>query len=247
MRKHGLVAIWILLAAICSTDPVAAQPAAEDPAAAGEAAPEVPGAGEEDAARAAGAGEEDAARATGEEEPARAAPPVIRPAPARIRPAPIFLGPPSEQEAETVEGTPRSEAVALGLSLGGTAMSWLLMVAGARSDGDLSAAGLLGSFLAPSFGHWYRGAVLTRGMGVRALGMVASAVGILNVVRCEGCDRNTTLLLLYGGLALYVGGTIDDIVMAPLRVRWDNRRLRPVQLAPMVAPHTAGLSLGGRF
>lgn len=162
----------------------------------------------------------------------------------------MLLGPPSEQVPRPpviVEETPRSENLALGLSLGGTAVSWALLVAGAQSSEELGAVGLLGTFLAPSIGHWYRGAVLTRGMGVRAVGVVAFGYGFVKAIGCEGCDGDSLTLLLLGGLAAYIGGTIDDIVTAPLRVRQHNQRLQQVQLVPMVAPHTAGVALGGRF
>ena len=240
MRVTGFVAISILLAALCVTEPAAAQPGAGEPAVAGAApvgatpAPVV------------------AAPVGATPAPVVAAPVVAAPAPVvaapGMPPATLSFGSPAVQEPRPapVEGKSLSETAALTLSLGGTAVSWALLVSGVRNSEDLGAVGLIGTFLAPSIGHWYRGAWVTRGMGVRAVGVLTFAYGVLKAVQCGSCDE-TTELLVWGGLALYVGGTIDDIVTAPLRVRQHNRRLQQIQLAPMVSPRTAGLALGGRF
>jgi hypothetical protein len=119
-----------------------------------------------------------------------------------------------------------------------------------QGSGDVALLGLLGTFLAPSTGHWYRGAVVTRGMGFRALGVVAFVYGVLLPIlsECEeSCRPDRERLFFMGSLVLYAGGTIDDIISAPLRVRRHNQRLQQVQLAPMPTPGGMGVSLGGRF
>jgi hypothetical protein len=231
MRVTGFVSISFLLAALV-TSPAAAQPGAEEPATAGESAAGEPPAGEPPAAPMAPA----------------PAPAAGRAAAAVLQPAPLSYGSPSSHEPRPVVATGRqlSEGTALALSLGGTTVAWALMVSAAKDDSEgLAKVALLASFLAPSAGHWYRGALLTRGMGVRALGVASFALGLAGI-DCEG-DCDAVEAFLYGGLALYAIGTIDDVVTAPLRVRQHNQRLQQLQLAPMVAPGAMGLALGGRF
>ncbi len=50
-----------------------------------------------------------------------------------------------------------------------------------------------------------------------------------------------------GSALLYIGGSLDDIVRAPLEVRKHNRRIELLGLAPMVTNQSAGLALSGRF
>jgi hypothetical protein len=180
-----------------------------------------------------------------------AAPEASRPAP----PAPSTFGPPSQGRVEPPRpeapdpeaGQPLSEATALGLSAAGTVLSWALFVGGAGGEsGTLLALGALGTFLGPNMGHWYRGAVVTRGTGLRAVAVLAASYGFVRSAFCEDSCRERDKYIFLGGLLLYVGATIDDIVMAPLRVREHNRELQ-LGLAPMVTPHGAGLAIGGRF
>jgi hypothetical protein len=166
-----------------------------------------------------------------------------------LQPPSLTFGSPSSYEPQpvVVQKAPLSETTALALSLGGTAASWTLMVMGGAGGNEGTAVlGFLGTFLAPSMGHWYRGTVATRGMAFRALGLISLTYGFLRAIKGEG-ETDTVMLLAYGGLALYAGGTIDDIVSAPIRVRQHNRRLQQLQLAPMPAPGGIGLALGGRF
>jgi hypothetical protein len=152
-----------------------------------------------------------------------------------------------------------SETTALWLSLGGTIASWAMVAAASRFDGDdgapLGWAGILGTYLAPTLGHWYAGSALSRGLGIRTVGLATMFVGLVKSL--NGCiddfdgggscnDENGPLILL-GGLAIYVGGTIDDIFHAPGKVRKRNARIQGLGLAPLAAPHTTGLALGGRF
>ena len=72
------------------------------------------------------------------------------------------LSPPSDSPPQLTPPLPGelSETTALWLSLGGTAASWSLVVLGAelshqdsRVAGDLATLGVLGTLVAPSFGH----------------------------------------------------------------------------------------------
>lgn len=168
--------------------------------------------------------------------------------------APVSLGPPSQPAPPSAvppapaRGRTLSEGAAFGLSFGGTVVSWALFYLGVMQDSTPGVqAGLLGTFLAPSAGHWYAGKALTRGMGLRAAGAAVFTLSIYMLLECDGCDGEAQELGLYGGLLLYVAGSLDDIVTAPGRARRHNRRIESVGLAPVVTRHSAGLALGGRF
>jgi hypothetical protein len=139
------------------------------------------------------------------------------------------------------------ESAALTLSLVGTLGGWAVTVASVKAGSVrtmwLGAAGIL---LGPNAGHWYRRAAVTRGLGLRLLGMAVTVYAFFRLEYCEGsCDSHERFL--YGGALLFVGGTIDDIVRAPLKVREHNRRLESLSIAPMVTDRGGGLALGGRF
>jgi hypothetical protein len=185
------------------------------------------------------------------------------PAPAAVVPAASFapgaapstFGRPSQSEpaspprSEALTGRKLSEGVALGLSLGATLASWSLIVfnvSDARGE-TLATIGLVGAFLGPSVGHWYRGAPLTRGMLPRAAGIAAVLTGLVLSRDCEWESCTSREYMILGGIAAYLAGTIDDIVTAPLRVREHNRRLSEVSLTPMVTPRGGGIAFGGRF
>jgi hypothetical protein len=53
--------------------------------------------------------------------------------------------------------------------------------------------------------------------------------------------------VLIAGALLYIGGTLDDIITAPLRVREHNERAASVGLAPLATRDALGLALAGRF
>jgi hypothetical protein len=49
---------------------------------------------------------------------------------------------------------------------------------------------------------------------------------------------------MLGGIAMFVGGTVDDIVRAPARVRSRNAELH---VQPMLRADGGGISLAGTF
>jgi hypothetical protein len=154
----------------------------------------------------------------------------------------------------------KSEGLALALSVGGTVVSWGLLLGAdhiAGDDGDqaelLGAAGALGVMLAPSFGHWYAGKILTRGLGLRGAGTLTVMIGgAVFLAECplfsdEPCQPVWGRLLTIVGASLFAAGTVDDIIAAPRRVRRHNRELTELVITPVVTPHAAGLAFGGRF
>lgn len=192
------------------------------------------------------------------------------PPPTRVMPAPApyFAPAPAPTRVTALPAGERlSEDHALALSLGGTALSWGLLI-GAMvipDDGSgvtalMGTAGAVGSVFAPSFGHWYADAHLTRGLGLRLGGMAVVLAGAFVAFTEDPItyghddpptESNEPVIgpaIAIIGVGMFVAGTIDDIVTAPRRVRRLNReREVSVSLAPMVTHQSAGLALGGRF
>jgi hypothetical protein len=162
-----------------------------------------------------------------------------------------------------------SETTALELSLGGTVASYgaiglAIATAPNTATGYLGTAGIIGAFVAPTFGHWYGGAIVTRGLGLRAGGVLVFLIGAL--ADSEGCslvygdpesepadcgDNFRTkkgTAMMFAGMAMFVGGTVDDIVTAPGRVHRHNERLRAqLSLVPIAHRDFGGLALTGTF
>jgi len=155
-----------------------------------------------------------------------------------------------------------SEGHALALSLGGTALSWGMMIGAIYLDrsevsGLMGTAGAIGILVAPSFGHWYADAYFTRGLGLRLGGLGVILAGAVVAFMedppsfghddpQESSDPVVGPAIAIVGAGMFVAGTIDDIVTAPRRVRRRNQG-PDVALAPVVTQHSAGLALGGRF
>ena len=174
------------------------------------------------------------------------------PQPGLPPPSPLPPPPPAQPQGEEL-----SETTALLLSLGGTAASWTLVgvaVAmdnnGNRTAANIGALGLVGTFFAPSFGHWYARSFLSRGLGLRAAGVSTELLAFMVLV-VEGVTGQDNSRLAEGiaiaGAALYVAGTIDDIVTAPGSARRYNQRFQYLTVAPMIRPDAGGVMLTGRF
>ncbi len=184
-------------------------------------------------------------------------------APASAQPALTPLvepaGAPHEPVATAADA--KSPTTAVLLSLGGTAGSVALMVAGANSSGSnadsLITVGLLSTLITPSLGHWYAGHYLTAGMAMRAGGGVLVIAGVAQALGSEfssessdggdSGDAGATMFLL--GAGLYLGGALYDIATAPSAAEhWNDKHL---QLAPTMVSSgthtTVGLGLGGSF
>lgn len=186
---------------------------------------------------------------------------VAAPLSAAAQPALTPLNAPAGSRAPdaTSEGT-KSPQTALLLSLGGTAGSVALMVAGAASNspsGDsLMTAGLLSSLITPSLGHWYAGHYLTGGMAMRGGGGVLVIAGVAQALGAEfasdggdGSNGDSGATMLLVGAGLYVGGTIYDIATAPAAAeRWNEKHLALAPTLVSSGTHTTvGLGLGGSF
>lgn len=180
---------------------------------------------------------------------------------ATAQPGMSSQGPAEPEPVRTAE--PLSESLALTLSLGGTLGSVGLMVGAARiGDGSggmaalMGTAGALGFVLGPSFGHWYAGKYFTRGLvcrlagGATMFGALALGIGV-GLGAGDGTARDlvgaTAVILAITGAGLYIGGTFDDLVMAPSRVRRHNERIKDVAVTPLAVSHGGGLGLTGRF
>lgn len=147
---------------------------------------------------------------------------------------------------------PLSEGAALGLSLGTTVVSWSVMVGAGSIEDETTATTVaavagLGTLIAPSTGHVYAGQIITRGLVLRGAGLASLGGFVLAVRDCDFIENDCesaglAILLGLTAVGLYVGGTIDDIVTAPRRVRRHNRA-RTIQ--PVITP--AGVAIVGRF
>lgn len=172
--------------------------------------------------------------------------------PANAQPG-AYVPPPAPQPQQTDEV---DEGVALGLSLGGTVLSWGLLIAGGSFDNEgLTTVGALGTMLAPSFGHWYARKPLTRGLGLRVVGVgfaMAAFVLVLDDLFSDSEDRSndedTAGILLLLGAGSYVVGTVDDIGTAAATARkYNERRFKDVTVVPTANANGGGVSLIGRF
>jgi hypothetical protein len=150
-----------------------------------------------------------------------------------------------------------SPGIALGLSLGVTAAGYAAAFAADEADSDaLPWIAVTGIAFGPTAGHWYQGDVVTRGLGIRALGTAAFIGGLSTVDwfcdhECDNGDDELGEVLMVGGLIAFAAGTVDDIVSAPLKAqrRNEENRRRSLQLtvAPRITSKDAGLVLAGSF
>jgi hypothetical protein len=176
-------------------------------------------------------------------------------APPGMAPPPPSLAPPTYAEALERDGDEKSEAVALGLSIAGTAAGYAMMYAVIEDDAHNEGLTLATSavlWLGPSAGHWYGGKVLTRGLGIRTAGAGLAFIGaMMEFSECfleTDCEEPEAAKLLVGlGAIGWVWGTLDDIVTAPGRVRRYNDAHRRVAVVPTLTRDSAGLALAGEF
>lgn len=179
---------------------------------------------------------------------------------AATRPAPSNLAAPP---APAPPPTPRyRENVALGLSLGGTLASWAALATAyavtpdcgncsevrfqQRASQGLWAAGLIGVMVGPGFGHWYAGKYVTRGLVIRLVATGLGVAGLIATFAPGSRDNDGSAIgipIVFG--ALYLGGTVDDVVQAPRRAR--RRNARAVAVVPTWSRDGAGLALAGRW
>lgn len=153
---------------------------------------------------------------------------------------------------------PYSPATALALSLGATAAGYMTIALVHEVDDNDTAIALgwaaaAGIGLGPTVGHWYQGDVVTRGLGLRAAGTVAFIYGLSEAdLFCDDCsDNDFAGAMMVGGLLAFGAGTIDDIVMAPIKARRKNEKHRAsafqLSVAPRITGKDAGIVAIGRF
>jgi hypothetical protein len=130
-------------------------------------------------------------------------------------------------------------ATATLLSLGGTAVTWGMVLgglSGRETDAKLHLAlvGAIGSLVAPSFGHWYARSYWSPGMTARVVSVLGAGIGVALVGSAlfredrDGRAFAGIVLVLGGGLG-YAGGTIYDLATTRAATRspscrWRTRR-----------------------
>jgi hypothetical protein len=169
----------------------------------------------------------------------------------------LTLPPPAPLPPPVLRGEQLSETTASWLAFGGTAASWTLIFVAAdmnHAHGNASRVatiGAIGTVFAPSFGHWYADSFLTRGLGLRVLGIgftVAALASLASAANCEDdCGDSSFGVLALAGAGLFIAGTIDDLATTPSAVRRHNQRLQSLAIAPVVHRGSTGLALTGRF
>jgi hypothetical protein len=153
---------------------------------------------------------------------------------------------------------PKNPDSALMLSLGGTAASAVMVIAGAQGgdNGGLLMAGLASSLVTPSLGEWYAGKPLTAGMGIRGASALVTFAGLAESLKCLDADGSchsdaSAGYLLAGGLIGYATGTIYDIATAPSAAREYNRKhavtVEPSLLRTPSGTTSVGVGIGGTF
>lgn len=160
------------------------------------------------------------------------------------------------------DGDDRSPALALGLSLAGTAAGYATLVAAGKTDSEgLALVGLAGIVVGPSLGQIYAGEE-GRAAGhslvrVGAGGLMAAGA-IMTVVDCLGeeqtdCDGSAGPWLMIGGAVVGIGSSIYSIVdsaRAAERHNAGRRRRFVLAPSPVMGPDRStgyGVQLGAPF
>jgi hypothetical protein len=166
-------------------------------------------------------------------------------------------------------GEPKSERLALGLAVVGTAIPWAALTVALTSD-DMDSdtyrttmvLGTLGAWIGPSLGNLYAGGGHLRGFWLRTAGAGMMAVGAISTIDLDLCfggdtgdgcddeeDDHTFAKVMAGiGLGLVAWGTLDDIYSAAGHVAESNaRRGFSVGVAPLVRSDGGGVTLAGRW
>lgn len=170
-----------------------------------------------------------------------------------------------QAKAEVDGNDSKSPTTALTLSLSATAAAWAAWMIPTNLSEEASehpvatifgAAGMIGTFVAPSVGHWYVGdRVWTAGLTTRVAGGAVFGAGALLALRAWGSERECGVCdpLMVAGISAYAVGSLYDIVTAPRAARLHNQATRssPLVLAPAplrsISGPAAGLSLSGSF
>lgn len=151
--------------------------------------------------------------------------------------------------------------LSLGVTLGGCGLIFTGAEVGHEAGGSIAIVGGIATVFGPTLGHTYAGTSWNPGVAVRlaafgavvgGLAIVAGTCRVSGSTQCNSDAETLGIVLAYGGLAAYVGGSIYEIATAPGAAREYNRRhllemrlrLAPVSARDGLAP---GLALAGRF
>ncbi len=181
--------------------------------------------------------------------------------------APASAAPPGEtapvDKPMVVHLKPAKRAsTATALTLVGIATPFLLtyLTYEPNTDNPMYApiGGITGLVL-PAMGHWYTGRVGTYGMLIRLGGLVIAGVGLSYLDDADRCDRGEQVtdgcqanartigrVSLGLGLATWASSWVYDVISARREVRRYNQRTT-VQIMPMLAHDTTGVTIGGAF
>jgi hypothetical protein len=149
---------------------------------------------------------------------------------------------------------PKDRSTAFLLSLGGTAASLSLVLAGADNSNEwLLGAGLISSLFTPAAGRIYAGCLFTPGLGIRLVSAGLAVAAFKEALDDEGNRGNNerTRVLFFAGVIGYASGIVYDIATVGRAVDDYNQRLR-LHVTPTVIPTASsgpavGLGIGGSF
>jgi hypothetical protein len=153
---------------------------------------------------------------------------------------------------------PKSRDAAVVLSVGGTALSLGLVLAGASSNNaTLVGTGLLSSLVTPSAGEIYAGKPLTAGMGIRLVSAASAVAGVGEAFKCflasSTCQNDPALagVLITAGALGYATGILYDIATAGAAADEYNRKhnlhVTPTVLRTPSSGPAVGVGIGGSF
>lgn len=142
------------------------------------------------------------------------------------------------------------------LSVGVTGAGLLTIIAGSKDhSGTAALVGIGAMYFGPSVGRWYAGSDGIGSLGLRAVGGASALLGLAMIIGSEDCEGNcheaVAASMFFGGLGLWAGTSIYDIVMAGSDAHRWNREHASLQLRPttvsMAGHHGVGLALAGHF
>jgi len=156
----------------------------------------------------------------------------------------------------------KDPSTAVLISLAVPAAGVVTTIVGAQhSSGTAVLVGVGAIYLGPSMGRWYAGDAGLGSLALRSVAGVSFIAGVgmaIAAYDCEGVgcsDHNkadVAEVLMLGGLGMWAGTTIYDVVMAKRAADdWNHREQAAMQLRPTMTSvaghHVMGLALTGHF
>ncbi len=153
--------------------------------------------------------------------------------------------------ADSSDDGSKSEALALGLAIGGTAIGPSLVMLAFDNDAydtrlhaeyvPIMITGCAAIVLGPSLGNVYAGKLWSTGLGLRLAGGAVLGAGVASLYDPYSTEGDRVLLI--AGIGLLVAGTALDLRDSVITTRAHNRAF---VIAPLVGP-ISGLSVAGSF